>query len=33
MPLIFFRYSRSLWMSVDHILNPEKKTSREVEQP
>lgn len=32
-PLIFFRHSRSLWLSIDHILNPEKKTPREVKQP
>ena len=32
MPLIFFRHSRSLWLSIDHILNPEKQTSREVGQ-
>ena len=31
-PLVFFRHSRSLWLAIDHILNPEK-TSREVKQP
>lgn len=33
MPLVFFRHSRSLWMSIDHILNPEKQTSHEVTEP
>lgn len=32
MPLVFFRHSRSLWLSIDHILNPEKVTSHEVTQ-
>ena len=32
-PLLFFRHSRSLWLSIDHILNPEKQKSREVKQP
>lgn len=32
MPLIFFRHSRSLWLSFDHILNPERSTPREVEE-
>lgn len=31
LPLLFFRHSRSLWLSIDHILNPEKHSSREVE--
>lgn len=31
LPLIFFHHSRSLWLSIDHILNPEKRSSREVE--
>jgi uncharacterized protein (DUF983 family) len=29
LPLIFFHHSRSLWLAIDHILNPEK-VSREV---
>jgi uncharacterized protein (DUF983 family) len=31
-PLALFRHSRSLWLSIDHILNPERKISREVER-
>ena len=31
LPLIFYHHSRSLWLSFDHILNPEKPISREVE--
>lgn len=30
-PLVFYHHSRSLWLSFDHILNPEKPISREVE--
>jgi len=31
LPFIFYHHSRSLWLSFDHILNPEKPISREVE--
>lgn len=31
LPFIFYHHSRSLWLSFDHILNPEKLISREVE--
>ena len=31
LPLIFYHHSRSLWLSIDHILNPEKRAAREVE--
>jgi uncharacterized protein (DUF983 family) len=27
LPLIFFHHSRSLWMAIDHILNPPEKLS------
>ena len=27
-PLFFFRYSRSLWLSLDHIFNPEDAPGR-----
>ena len=27
-PLLFFRYSRSLWLSLDYILNPEDAAER-----
>ena|SRR5690242_4170987 len=29
LPLAFFHHSRSLWMSIDHILNPERRNSKE----
>lgn len=29
-PLWFFRYSRSLWLALDHIFNPEPRTLRAV---
>lgn len=31
-PLWFFRYSRSLWMTLDHVLNPEPTTLRVAHQ-
>ena len=35
LPLLFFHHSRSLWMAVDHILNPTEKlgTSADFESP
>ena len=27
-PLLFFRYSRSLWLSLDYIFNPEEAPTR-----
>lgn len=30
MPLLFYHHSRSLWLCVDHILNPRK---RRIDQP
>src|SRR6185369_18042450 len=30
-PLWFFRYSRSLWLALDHIFSPEPTTLRVVE--
>lgn len=27
-PLLFFRYSRSLWLSLDYIFNPEEAPER-----
>jgi len=32
-PLWFFRYSRSLWMTLDHIFNPEPPSLRIVQRP
>ncbi len=29
-PLFFFRYSRSLWLSIDYVFNPEAPELREV---
>src|SRR5512140_3945716 len=29
-PLWFFRYSRSLWMTLDHVLNPEPPSLRSL---
>jgi len=29
-PLWFFRYSRSLWLAIDHMFNPEPQTLRVV---
>ena len=29
-PLWFFRYSRSLWLALDHVFNPEPPTLRVV---
>ena len=29
-PLFFFRYSRSLWLSIDYVFNPEPVQLREV---
>ena len=26
-PLVFFHHTKSLWLSIDHILNPEKSSS------
>jgi len=32
LPLIFFHHSKSLWLCIDHILNPsERQATREVE--
>jgi hypothetical protein len=30
LPLFFFHHSRSLWLCVDHILNPREKPVRQV---
>jgi uncharacterized protein (DUF983 family) len=27
LPLIFFRFSRSLWLSIDHIISPRRDSS------
>jgi len=27
-PLIFYRYSRSLWMAIDHLVNPQEPDLR-----
>jgi uncharacterized protein (DUF983 family) len=32
-PLWFFRYSRSLWLALDHIFSPEPTTLRVVDPP
>ena len=32
-PLVFFRYSRSLWLSVDYIFNPEHTRGEQVGGP
>lgn len=31
LPLVFFHHSRSLWLCVDHILNPREKPIRHVD--
>lgn len=31
-PLWFFRYSRSLWMALDHVFSPEPTTLKVVRQ-
>ena len=31
-PLAFYHHSRSLWLSFDHILSPEKRIASEVEE-
>ena len=28
--LLFFRYSRSLWLALDHVFSPEPRTLRAV---
>ena len=32
-PLLFFRYSRSLWLALDHVFSPEPRTLRAVRPP
>ena len=29
-PIVFFRYSRSLWLSIEYLFNPEAPELREV---
>ena len=31
LPLLFFHHSRSLWLSIDHILNPRDRLRKQVE--
>jgi uncharacterized protein (DUF983 family) len=31
LPLVFFHHSRSLWLSIDHILNPKGKQLNHVD--
>jgi ABC-2 type transport system ATP-binding protein len=32
-PLLFFRYSKSLWLSLDHIVNPVEEEVVEIQKP
>ena len=31
LPPIFFHHSRSLWLSIDHILNPRQKQAKQID--
>lgn len=31
LPLIFFHHSRSLWLSIDHILNPRERQIKQAD--
>jgi hypothetical protein len=31
LPLVFFHHSRSLWLCIDHILNPREKQTKQVD--
>ena len=31
LPLVFFHHSRSLWLCIDHILNPREKRTKHAE--
>jgi hypothetical protein len=31
LPLVFYHHSRSLWLSLDHILNPRKRRIEQVD--
>lgn len=31
LPLLFFHHSRSLWLSIDHILNPRERPKKQME--
>ena len=31
LPLVFFHHSRSLWLSIDHMLNPREKQHKHID--